>query len=150
MDNKLISMTDFVLSLNKIGRPYSENYHNCILYANFLKQPLTLGMFVPVNSLGNVISDKYDSRVDDPNKKLYQLVNEYNEVKFNVLFEGFEIRNREMNKIELSDSGNVFWIKEKSSMCEDEFGTESYIYTIEDLTRFDLQLTESALKQIQS
>lgn len=50
---KLQSLTDFVLEIEKEfitpSKPFDKNYHfdSILKYANFLKQPLTLGMFVP-------------------------------------------------------------------------------------------------------
>jgi DNA-directed RNA polymerase delta subunit len=53
---KLISMTDFVLEQNKEPYFYYDSLWNKVIaYANFLKQPLTLGMFVPCDSNGNVV-----------------------------------------------------------------------------------------------
>lgn len=69
---KLVSMTDFVL----------EQMENVMLdgtgsvcarignYANFLKQPLKLEMFVPCDDEGNVF--------DKPDADYYMMVNEEN------------------------------------------------------------------------
>ena len=54
---KLISMTDFVLDrYETTSNPtfFKETVHD---YANFLKQPLTLGMFVPCFSDGSFFSE---------------------------------------------------------------------------------------------
>jgi hypothetical protein len=49
-------MTDFVLEQNKEPYFYYDSLWNKVIaYANFLKQPLTLGMFVPCDSNGNVV-----------------------------------------------------------------------------------------------
>ena len=62
---KLISMTDFVLQIEaEVGKEDYQvvawqtkiyGYDRINKYANFLKQPLTLGMFVPCNDDGNIL-----------------------------------------------------------------------------------------------
>lgn len=67
---KLIGMTDFVLEQNKILNKYI-NYDKgglfeiIIYYANFLKQPLELWMFVPCDENGNVLEEKMIFASDD-------------------------------------------------------------------------------------
>ena len=57
-------MTDFVLEQNekiKKEKYGIESYYSTmqvsINYANFLKQPLNLGMFVPCDKIGNVLEE---------------------------------------------------------------------------------------------
>jgi len=57
---KLISMRDFVLeqdALSDVDKNPIFHFCRCIDYANFLKQPLTLGMFVPCDDGGNVLKE---------------------------------------------------------------------------------------------
>jgi hypothetical protein len=61
---KLISMTDFVLQENKGGQQVnsitSQLHHDLRRikkYANFLKQPLKLEMFVPIDEDGNFLEE---------------------------------------------------------------------------------------------
>ena len=64
---KLISMTDFVEfadnKLCSINSPsvrisnYGKTLDLIVNYKNFLKQPLTLGMFVPCDEEGNVLEE---------------------------------------------------------------------------------------------
>ena len=56
---KLISMTDFVLEL-ETNEHWAQDYTKCVKYANFLKQPLTLGMFVPCDEDGNFLPEDLD------------------------------------------------------------------------------------------
>lgn len=63
---RLINMTDFVLQESKGGQQVnsitSQLYHDLRRikkYANFLKQPLKLEMFVPVDEDGNVLEEKF-------------------------------------------------------------------------------------------
>lgn len=87
---KLISMTDFVLEQ---GYNPLQNDTECWIkthkYANFLKQPLTLGMFVPCDLEGNVLEElDADFYVMVTDKKIV----EFQQAKERCLFEGFEHR----------------------------------------------------------
>ena len=54
---KLISMTDFVLYCSKnVGHPRTIN--SIISYAEFLKQPLKLEMFVACDENGNILEER--------------------------------------------------------------------------------------------
>jgi hypothetical protein len=64
---KLISMTDLVIErcnenisfmtpMEKVKRAV-DAFNEIINYANFLKQPLTLGMFIPCDEKGNVLEE---------------------------------------------------------------------------------------------
>ena len=94
---KLISMTDFVLSkeliLDNDNYKESDNAIDSIFkYANFLKQPLTLGMFVPCNYDGNFLTkppireeDYEDDLIDAVIDKRYEIA------QSKVLFSGFTL-----------------------------------------------------------
>ena len=56
--NKLISMTDFVLKTHDEISDSIDSESMMFNYANFLKRPLTLGMFVPCDEDGNVLQEK--------------------------------------------------------------------------------------------
>lgn len=53
---KLISMTDFVIQ-QRSELMFKELGKACCKYADFLKQPLKLEMFVPCDEDGNVLSE---------------------------------------------------------------------------------------------
>lgn len=136
---KLISMTDFVLE--QIKRKVSVISHMICIeeYANLLKQPLTLGMFVPC-SLENGMPLNDNGLVDSEGYVLDEIeFKEYQEAKERVLFEGFELRDR------------YLWNKDKLFMISDNYN-ESFSNTksIEWLlsTMHEFNLTESAKKQI--
>ena len=89
---KLQSMTDFVLKQNEILGTF-ENFRKIVYnYANFLKQPLTLGMFVPCNEDGNVLEEPLHVFSDHTEKEkslMYQsnyLTIEYQQAKERCLF----------------------------------------------------------------
>lgn len=167
---KLISMTDFVLEqgitetldasqimwydaeVTKIERIRS--------YANFLKQTLTLRMFVPCDADGNVL--------EEPNTKnhlhgqdsfvFHRLQNQHQEAKDRVLFEGFEsIDTRTNGKRVCFKLYGKYRTTSLDQIDSDQYGLFFYnsrmnkarIHKIEDLLKFNkLVLTESAKKQI--
>lgn len=91
---KLISMTDYVFEqkrpipsadLHEMDYYYKEYeiVEKIFNYANFLKQPLKLGMFVPC--------DENDVPLDEPKDYEHNVKKrEYQQAKERVIFEGFE------------------------------------------------------------
>lgn len=159
--NNLISMTDFVLE------QYKNNYHantptRILKYANFLKQPLKIEMFVPCDEQGNVLEKPkfhytknalkfLNTGVEldialETNKK----VELYEEAKERCLFNGFEFTESQnystVNKIKNS----VHWYtKDRLYLTtKKEEGYHSYfqLFIVEDLVKCDLQLTKNGLK----
>ena len=142
---KLISMTDFVLNLD--NEDLNEQKIQSIFdYANFLKQPLKLEMFVPCDDDGNVLEEPDSIGVG--NDFYYErALGQYEEAKEKVLFEGFEVKkntvkiaynswlefhffnfsngNKEVNIIDFS--------VEKTEMTR--------VYKIEDLVKYNLEIT---------
>jgi hypothetical protein len=129
---KLISMTDYVITIEKgmlsTADISKEKLSLIVGYAKFLKQPLTLGMFVPCDENGKVLID--------PSKNL-NLINpdfkhvQYKEAQERVLFEGF-------NHIEGGVYSEYEVIKIKDIECK----------AIEDLVKEGcyLTLTPNAIK----
>ena len=128
-DGFLIPMTDFV---NNVGN--MENYpsHEKALswiynYATFLKQHLKLEMFVPCDEDGNVLEivPYYAYSVEK--------VNEYKKAKERCLFKGFKMYK-----------GNPYNYNKARAFTQD-YIDEKWI--IEKIIHWDLELTESAIKQ---
>lgn len=168
---KLISMTEFVLNekqkFSELGKGNYDNsslaksYDIVIRYAEFLRQPLTLGMFVPVNEEGKVLHEitepnKSDYWSDDDtvfSAELYRNnldeLKKYNNAKEKVLFDGFSLIKSDIETL----NHTTFIENEKGEQVghnkswEDEWNL--YGVSVEDLIGFDLELTPSALKQIQ-
>ncbi|WP_426473437.1 hypothetical protein [Chryseobacterium balustinum] len=158
---KLISMTDFVLLKTSQGKTtgniFTPEYKlECIEnYANFLKQPLTLGMFVPCDENGNPLPEpqmrpernSFDEEdMDYDAQELY----EYIQAKEKVLFKGFTKNESELfnNELQLSIYLDTY---EFMQHCENGYGGGSFSgQNLENLAMCDLQieLTPSALKQI--
>lgn len=155
MENKLQSMVDFVLDchekcISTNGRTYN--------YAKFLKRPLEIWMFVPCDENGNVLQEpkaedyfnvnieakKFTKEDSEGLNKHYSALMFYEKAKERVLFEGFEL-------IEISK--NLRIIKNEKLDCQ-VFANqhENHYYkclgfkTIEDLVRYNLTLTNNALK----
>ena len=89
---KLISMTDFVLeSISKFNTYESEdNLNSIIKYANFLKQPLNLGIFVPCYENGNPIILDTEHK-ECPISWSIDEIEKYKQAKEKVLFENIPI-----------------------------------------------------------
>lgn len=127
---KLISMTDFVLE-HPATTDYEWQLSKHLKYANFLKQPLTLGMFVPTDEDGNVLKPQI---VD---------FNKYQQAKERVLFDfdgGLTLLRNVDNFFIIEDKSGVFYriLKNNSKAV------------VEDLFKFSVEitLTETAIKQI--
>ena len=143
---RLISMTDFVLDQMKFASIHHEDDSECLdvifRYANFLKQPLKLEMFVPCDDEGNVLEEPNRNRfkneylTEDQYKTKFL---KYQQAKERCLFEGFEYK-------QYHAPTNSWFIKSETVKLND--GTFRNYKTIETLTKFDLTLTESAKKQI--
>jgi hypothetical protein len=141
---KLISMTDFVMEQSKTKQSTSEFKESIVNYSNFLKQPLTLGMFLPCDLDGKILnlqkeSDHfmyYNGKEFLPNEK-EKYMKFYNEAKNRVLFEGFKQK---------------IW-KGKTYLHNDSFGSvyleKNWVLPhcfVEDL--IGIELTKSAIKKI--
>ena len=102
---KLISMTDFVLEQSELKTKNTEfelgllkSVQLIYNYANFIKQPLTLGMFVPCDLDGNVLEeiDEVDGSITyncDELDFLNTKICEYQQAKDRVIFDGFSFSN---------------------------------------------------------
>ena len=145
---KLISCTDKVIELVKEDFNNGEypkfNFRDKVNnYANFLKQPLTLSMFVPCDDDGNVLSNPKDSTL-----QYQKRIDKYQQAKERVVFEGFEDRYSESGYqvsnenilIVFYDAGYIVTYK----ACFD-YKTE----TIESVIQFNLTITPTAVKTYQ-
>ena len=88
-------MTDFVLEQGK--KPNNSDFRQRFVvkvlnYANFLKQPLTLGMFVPCDDDGNVL--EFKERHNCINEiEFDQKLLDFQDAKSKILFNGFSYIN---------------------------------------------------------
>lgn len=125
---KLISMTDFVLDqYEKLKSPtlFEETVFN---YANFLKQPLKLEMFIPCDENSNVLEIPIDIyyRPDFDCQKFPQEcyqhdLKDYDEAKAKVLFKDCTackpMSNSDYYVVDFN--GMKIWLTNTSRMIED-------------------------------
>lgn len=158
MENKLISMTAFVLQeyakLNAYY--YQENkvlakIHN---YAKFLSLPLTIGMFVACDEDGNVLEEpKQDKDVYTQDMGILQdydviEVEEYEEAQSRILFEGFSLDSDEERNFLIYDNGKSsfeYWIVNNTFHIMDGI---NILTDIDGLSAHNLTLTATAKKII--
>lgn len=153
-------MTDFVLEQAKYPIHRTDVAFNCIQYAKFLKEPLTIGMFVPVDNNGVVLEPlKFCCTGSDcgcmgmpVNVSCQEEIDEYYDAVDRVLFKGFQSKpaaNEVFNNpLKLTIYLETFQFM---NVHEKGLGGGNLIdNTIEALAHADLgiELTPSALKQI--
>lgn len=140
---KLISMTDYVfLCRENRENKTSDNirmFWACERYANFLKTPLELGMFVPVDEKGNAseVEEPDQSKVPNmhPNEQhdYWQEWNaDYNKAKENIIFENCSMFDEHFIRY---GNGKLFHINHLKTT------------TIEFFCDKDLTLTQNAIKK---
>ena len=141
---KLISMTDFVLDQEKefnygaVG--WKEYTNNTINYAKFLKQPLELWMFVPCDDNGNVLEEKSIFNTTDEEYIFYSDdFDKYQQAKERCLFEGFK------EGIWGGYATFKYNIEGECLEVDNEFCQNK---TIEELIKYNLQISQTAIKQI--
>ncbi|MDV3952146.1 hypothetical protein CMT57_09270 [Elizabethkingia anophelis] len=166
MENKLIPMTDFVLSIlnNTSPNNFVKGVESIRAYAEFLKQPLALWMFIacdennvpleePIYSITNYgASPEAFKRFEEDRLKFEQ-------AKSRVLFENAIIIDRSPYKctkrllIDLAvDTPFRIYTELRypdGNIERNEFPNQKKPnMTIEDLVEYNLTLTETAIKQI--
>jgi len=141
---KLIGMTDFVLEQK--DSYYNQRFFKIEKYANFLKQPLELWMFVPCDEDDKIMSEPNDYMAD----KGY--FDKYQQAKERCLFKGFEYCESQSMGIDLRL--NLFispYSKNRIYLTKKEktgFHSWFELYTIENLVQCELTLTKTAEKLI--
>ena len=136
MENKLISMTAFVLNEKRFKEDDAVCNFRITNYAHFLSQPLKLEMFVPVGDDGNILEDRDLFYTTVPDGHSESLAIQYKEAKEKVLFEGC-YAEKQTEYYSLYTSGDkLLWVG------------WNYSKKIEDILHADLTLTPTALKQI--
>jgi hypothetical protein len=132
---KLISMTTFVLEQYEISRNPTSFEEKAFKYANFLKQPLELWMFIPCDEEGNVLeepNEEFELSYWDYSTKS----SKYQQAKERCLFEGFEYLAG-LNAVRNQDCQAIIFTSFMSSECVEKF------------TEYGFQLTKTAIKQLE-
>lgn len=140
---KLVSMTDFVLNQDHLvqtaQKDHGSAYGAIFKYAEFLKQPLELWMFVPCGRDGLPTEEFVaDENMDETNfeevAKSFSELNIWLTGKHKVLFDGHfsEMHNGEYR----------VWTKHSWMYFSDDTDT------LENVLSHDLTLTPNAIKQL--
>ena len=146
-DNKLISMVDFVQSIQKEFCPRSvqmerekdiKDLQRINFYSHFLRKPLKLGMFVPTDLEGNVLEEPKRILYKDEDgyyDEVHWEINtkEYQQAKERVLFKEQKIKEIISGVYKMS---NGLYFKSNGEIL----GKEMYI---ESITELNLTLTQS-------
>ncbi|MBE4949889.1 hypothetical protein [Chryseobacterium culicis] len=153
---KLIPLSDFVLEQLEIQQSTSEFKEVVRNYTHFLKQPLALGMFVPVNRDGVLLKPlQFCCSSSDcgclgmpVNVSCQEEIDEYYEAKEEVLFEGFESTYNgfsivSVDRIDVEDNYRLSFNKEGG--CRQYYNIEELVMSDEN---FEIELTPSALEAI--
>jgi hypothetical protein len=133
----LITMTDFVLEQIELNnKEINDDTRTLDIidnYANFLKTPLKLEMFVPCDEDGNVLITPTEFN------PIYWS-EQYKKAKEKVLFDDFEVKNHSNFKKSICTKSNIFHV-----FCyqDDRWVLSKGIKIIEDLARFNLELTKN-------
>ena len=131
-DGFLIPMTDFVIKMM-----FSKNYPNhkealkqIFSYAEFLKQPLKLEMFVPCDENGNIIPIPKSEDVPDMPPDLqaeywYSWESDFNKAKEKILFEFKPQFDISIIKHHISQGRNIEYLANFGSMQLTQTALES-------------------------
>ena len=139
MEN-LISMTDFVLEQKALKIMRLVKLQRIEKYANFLKQPKELWMFVPCNNDGNILKEPIPFNCTDLE------YSNWCEAKEKCLFEGFERSKQRFSGVEYEViKNNDTYIYFYDTLKNKWIGVNDY-KTLECLRVYNLKLTETAKK----
>ncbi len=157
ISHKLIPMTDFVIEYySNEGYADLQTLNLMNNYANLLKKKLTLGMFVPVDTNGNILKEpknyeswkslSHNKNSDENNDSQgFEDQKAYQKAEKKCLFEGFKIAYNGYSVVRIVASYNDS-IELSFSKNEKTFQNFS---DIESLTYFDeIYLNNAALKKI--
>lgn len=166
-EQKLISMVDFVLehfkeNFTETGKGHWEPIKmvNVVMsYANFLKQPLTLGMFIPCDEEGKPFSEwEIDEELCETillkrervfAKDLIDLAEQYQKAKERVLFKGYNVESKTIKDVtyyNITYKGSDTYYSHNS--YPDNNPSFNGRKTIQDLIKDDVDLTQTAQTQI--
>lgn len=156
---KLISMVDFVLTvaakmpINADDRSDYVDYMNAVEnYAKFLSQPLTLGMFVPVDENGNALQGKPLSPAPDSEWIRWENEEfEFYKAKDKVLFEGFTLSSYGNGQYSIKGLSGGFVVNDGIIYDDSQdYAPRPTSKTIEHLLQWNenLKLTQTAKNKI--
>ena len=148
-------MVEYVFEIGVPGTTDKQFTDSVMLFANFLSQQPNIGMFVPAvleDGEWKILSEPKDFRYL---KEVDIYFNQYQTALDNVIFEGFELNQKDTSKLEniicitLGKIQLTFFLKNKALFLdnlENNYTTE--IKTIEDLISYSLTLTPKFAKEL--
>lgn len=144
---KLLSILDFIQQQQKLKEDCSDILWKIYDYAEFLKKPLKLGMFVPCDVMGNVLEkpDFWDANGYPYNNNLSQeycndKIEQYQKAEDEVIFKGFQIEYLGEDKLKtISTLGGiltVYWWNDYLN----EYKLSRGVKIIQDLVEYGLEI----------
>lgn len=154
--HKLIPMTTFVLEYySHEGYADLQTLKLMKNYANFLKKPLRLGMFVPVDQQGNVLKEpknytswkalEHNSKGETNDITLFKEYRIYQAAEQQCLFKDFKVDYNGYSRVRIVATYNT---SIELSFNKNDLSFSSF-QDVESLTSFDeIYLTRTALRMI--
>jgi len=143
---KLIPLSEYVLlqveKREKMEITQDDLLRLIVNYTKFLRQPLTLSMFVPADEDGNVLKKPDRSNFGVWTKEFWKRKSEFEKAKEKVLFKGFHIEWHSEIIIGIKNDSEV------SIAFDKKTGLHGVKQNVEWLCSYGLPLTPSALKMI--
>jgi hypothetical protein len=163
---KLPSMVEYVITQWSINLTAKQR-ENIKKFADFLSQEPNIGMFVPAvfedgelriltqpTYSTNHSDDCYCDNCEKETKRCSELQKQYETVLNNVIFEGFELNQKDTSKLEniicitLGKIQLTFFLKNKALFLDNlENNYTTKINTIEQLIPYNLTLTSKFAKE---
>jgi len=157
---RLMSMVDYVIYTYDQTEDSLDSEQKMFEYANFLKQPLSIEMFVPCDENGNVLEEKSIFNTTDEDYIFNsEAFDNYQQAKERCLFEGFEVKFKDCKVFKYQSEKILLYMNDTTCVeyncyhksfvlfIDNEIIFEN-ISTIEDLVKYNPKLTATALKQI--
>lgn len=154
--HKLIPMTDFVIEYySHEGYADLQTLKLMNNYANFLKKPLTLGMFVPVDDKGAILKEPknysswkslaHNRKAGKTDSTVFEEYKIYRRAEEKCLFEGFTIAYNGYSVVRITATYNP---SIELSFNKNENAFQNF-RNVESLTAFDeIFLNANALKKL--
>ena len=137
---KLISMVNYILEYTNKLSLNSTFRVDTTKYAEFINQPLKLGMFIPCSKDGSALKKPIESNYNlgDIHAGYYSKdLEQYQEVEKNVVFEikSFEKKDNEISYIIFQTVNIIYYAEHKSF-----WSGSKELKTIEDLIKYNVKI----------
>ena len=144
MSKILIPMTEYVIEIDKGTNdeinPILTSWNDVVDYANFLKQPLKLEMFIPCDDDGSFLEQPlfkdYSGVLPDINYK--DALKRYKKALSKVIFKGFEAGSHGSKYKNIMFGNKCLTLNIEAGYFENSL--DQVFETIEDLTHLNLEI----------